>query len=150
MEPGPTFSPLQQMQFFSSKSNRGGADVYNEVDGVTGRITNVIQFLPQDPPSRVNSLRVRLSATAVGDNRIEIIFRFVKVRFNRFLMLPIPFTLVIPVPGPFLTRILFALRRKKRPPPAYFDVLYLDNDLRVQRTGQGNIFVQKRLPEKAV
>ena len=63
--------------------------------------------------------------------------------------LPLPFglrtTLTLPVPGPFLTRILFAFR-KKEPPKAIVDFLFLDDELRVQRTNQGNIFVQRRAP----
>ena len=49
------------------------------------------------------------------------------------------------MPGPFLTRILFAFR-KKEPPKAIGDFLFLDDELRVQRTNQGNIFVQRRAP----
>ena len=54
----------------------------------------------------------------------------------------------IPVPGPFITKVLGLLRRgpKDGPPPAYFDVLYLDDELRVHQTGQGNLFVQRRAP----
>ena len=63
--------------------------------------------------------------------------------------LPLPFglrtTLTLPVPGPFLTRILFAFR-KKEPPKAIVEFLFLDDELRVQRTNQGNIFVQRRAP----
>jgi len=54
-------------------------------------------------------------------------------------------TLTLPVPGPALTSVLFAFRKKK-PPQAYFEVIYLDNELRVHRTGQGNLFVQTRPP----
>lgn len=32
----------------------------------------------------------------------------------------------------------------KKPPQAYFDVLFLDEDLRVHKTGEDNIFVQVR------
>ena len=59
-------------------------------------------------------------------------------------------TLILPVPGPFLTRLLFLFRPSKRPPLAYFDVLYLDDDLRVHRTAQGNLFVQSRPPAPEV
>jgi hypothetical protein len=59
-------------------------------------------------------------------------------------------TIVIPVPGPFITRVLSLLGRgpKEGPPPAYFDVIYLDDELRVHVTGQGNLFVQRRAPWK--
>ena len=59
------------------------------------------------------------------------------------------------MPGPFITRILTLLRalaldkdgthgETVLPPPAYFDVLYLDANLRIHKTGQGNLFVQRR------
>ncbi len=93
-------------------------------------------------------------------------------------------TLAFPVPGPTITRLLFAFSkcaaihrlvvtarprhdlgaplgaalalcaplscdgmlaaRRKEVPRAYFDVLYLDETLRVHRTGQGNLFIQQR------
>ena len=52
-------------------------------------------------------------------------------------------TLTLPVPGPFLTRII-SFFTGKPVPTAYFDVLYLDADLRVHRTGQNATFVQRR------
>ena len=52
-------------------------------------------------------------------------------------------TLTLPVPGPFLTRLL-NLFSKRKLPPAFFDVLYLDDELRVHRTGQNATFVQRR------
>ena len=86
-----------------------------------------------------------LSATAVSPNRIELIFRRIRARLNLKLFgRRFGLTLVLPVPGPFLTRILFFFRPAKRPPPAYFDVLYLDEDLRVHKTAQGNLFVQRK------
>eukprot|EP00617_Octactis_speculum_P005795 CAMPEP_0185785714 /NCGR_PEP_ID=MMETSP1174-20130828/131139_1 /TAXON_ID=35687 /ORGANISM="Dictyocha speculum, Strain CCMP1381" /LENGTH=87 /DNA_ID=CAMNT_0028477923 /DNA_START=63 /DNA_END=326 /DNA_ORIENTATION=+ len=29
-------------------------------------------------------------------------------------------------------------------PPAYFDVLFIDDDIRVHKTGEGKIFIQRR------
>ena len=101
---------------FAPDSKRGGALVSNVVDGARGRITNCIDFLPRDhpafratrqvgtAPSPVESLRVRLSARAVSAVRVELVFRLVMVRLNRFFGLPLRFTLALPVPGPFITR----------------------------------------------
>jgi len=128
---------------FSANSSRGDARVYNSVDGVSGKLWNVIDFLGDKAP--LEQFRVRLSGKAVSPKRIEIVFRFVKARLRIFfgLRLPRPITLTIPVPGPFLTRILFFFTKKKAP-PAYFELLYLDEELRVHLTGQGNLFVQRR------
>jgi len=125
---------------FSNNTKRGDASVSNTVDAVKGRVWNCIDFLPsvEGPSSPVKQLRVRLSATATSATRIELVFRFVKVSFGRGR------TLTIPVPGPFLTRLLFLFQRSKEPPPAYFEILYLDDTLRIHRTGQGAYFVQER------
>jgi hypothetical protein len=77
--------------------------------------------------------------------RPRLVFRYVKPRINlRLFGRTVGLTLVIPVPGPFITRLVFFFRPKKKAPPAYFDVLYLDDDLRVHKTAQGNLFVQRR------
>ena len=137
---------------FSPESKRGGANVSNIVDAASGRTTNIIDFLPRDHPAfratrtvapkpPLESLNVVLKAKAVSPSRIELVFRFVKPRVK---ILGRYRTLIIPVPGPFITRILFFFRPRKKVPPAFFDVLYLDDDLRVHKTGQGNLFVQRR------
>ena len=99
-----------------------------------------------------------LAAAAIGAALAPGVLRKVATLFGGLLAtalaaklpaLPLPFglrtTLTLPVPGPFLTRILFAFR-KKEPPKAIVDFLFLDDELRVQRTNQGNIFVQRRAP----
>ena len=143
---------------FSPDSKRGGAIVSNIVDATSGKTTNIIEFTGSDHPafratrnpprpSPLDSLNVVLSATAVSASRIELVFRFVKPRINvKLFGRKLKLTLIIPVPGPFITRVLFFFRPKKKLPPAYFDVLYLDDDLRVHQTGQGNLFVQRRRP----
>ena len=49
------------------------------------------------------------------------------------------------VPATFLARLIFLFRPKIKPATPFFDLLYLDDELRVQKTGEGNVFVQKRL-----
>ena len=130
------------------------------VDAASGKTTNIIEFTARDhpafratrhtpPPPPLESLKVVLKATAVSPTRVELIFRWVRARLNvkLFGRWRVPLTLLLPVPGPFFTRLAFLFRRSKRPPPAYFDVLYLDDDLRVHKTGQGNLFVQQRTPK---
>jgi len=146
---------------FSRDSKRGGAVVSNLVDATSGRTTNIIEFTGSDHPafratrtpprpSPIESLKVILSATAISPSRIELVFRRVRARLRvRLFGLTFGLTLILPVPGPFLTRLLFLFRPKKAPPPAYFDVLFLDDDLRVHKTAQGNLFVQRRLPAAA-
>ena len=116
---------------------------------MTGRVWNVIDFLPAPnatAPPVLEQFRVRLSARAVSPTRVSLVFRLVKARLTKFFFLPLfgrRLTLTLPVPGPFLTRLISLLTRKPVP-QAYFDVLFLDEELRVHRTGQNATFVQRR------
>jgi hypothetical protein len=134
---------------FSPNSTRGDAQASNIIDAVRGRITNIIEFAPTNDgkPRTVDQLKVQLKATAESSTRISFRFKYVKVRLSRLFGIFLfgkHLTLTIPVPGPFLTRILCLLRRVEAPPKAYFDVVYLDSQLRIHKTGEGNIFVQGR------
>ena len=132
------------------------ATVSNRVDAKSGRTTNIIEFTGRDHPAfratrsgtkrpPLQSLNVVLACKAASPTRVELVFKYVKPRINLKLFgRSFGVTLVVPVPGPFLTRLLFLFRPRKKVPTAYFDVLYLDDDLRVHRTGQGNLFVQQR------
>jgi len=125
------------------------AKVGNEVDGRTGRVWNCIDFIAPEgatAPANPEQLRVQLAVRAVSNVRVALVFRLIKVRLTKFFFFPLfgrRLTLTLPVPGPFITRIL-TLFSKKEVPQAYFDVLYLDDELRVHKTGQGAIFVQQR------
>jgi len=124
---------------FSPNSKRGDAKVYNVIDGPSGTVTNFIDF------ASGAQFRVKLRASTSSTSRVNLVFRLVKISPPKKILGLIR-TITIPVPGPFITRVQQLLRRgpKKGIPPAYFDVLYLDEDLRVHRTGQGNLFVQRR------
>lgn len=133
---------------FSSNSTRGDAAVSNIVDAVAGTVTNCIDFKSGDGGTLpvLESLRVHLTAEAESDVRLALAFRFVKARITRFFGIPLGsrrLTLTLPVPGPFVTRILSFFTRKA-PPRPYFDIMFLDDTLRVHRTGEGNVFVQQR------
>ena len=95
--------------------------------------------------AQVATLRVRLSARAAGPKRLELTFKYVKVTFRKRL-LGLFKSILIPVPAAFITRVLFLFRPAKKPPVPFFDLVYLDADLRVQKTGEGNVFVQRRSP----
>ncbi|CAE7326887.1 Cbp20-A [Symbiodinium natans] len=129
---------------FTENSTRGTAKVCNVVDAVKGTVTNCIDFDSKD--AALESLRVRLTARPASPTRLDLAFRCVRARVTKFFGIPLGsrrLTLTLPVPGPFLTRVLSFFTRKP-PPQPYFDLLYLDDTLRVHRTGQGNLFVQQR------
>eukprot|EP00573_Skeletonema_grethae_P001470 CAMPEP_0201686622 /NCGR_PEP_ID=MMETSP0578-20130828/998_1 /ASSEMBLY_ACC=CAM_ASM_000663 /TAXON_ID=267565 /ORGANISM="Skeletonema grethea, Strain CCMP 1804" /LENGTH=303 /DNA_ID=CAMNT_0048170693 /DNA_START=41 /DNA_END=949 /DNA_ORIENTATION=- len=153
---------------FSKNSKRGSASVKNVVDACRGSITNVIDFQggssaeetdddDATPSAKkeplVKSLNVVIGAKAASKSRVGLQFKYAKVVFSRFFGLKQQWNLYIPVPAPLITRLIVFFSRvfrfgkkvdKKVPPKAYFDVLYLDDELRIQRTGEDNLFVQAK------
>lgn len=139
---------------FSKNSTRGYATVKNVVDATRGRITNVIDFPNnEEKPPLLKQLNVIIAATAMSKNRVELRFRYAKAVLTRFFCFKYQWNLYIPVPSPFITRIIVLLSRlikfgkgtkKSVPPRAYFDIVYLDDQLRIHRTGEDNLFVQAR------
>jgi hypothetical protein len=143
---------------FSKNSKRGSASVKNVVDASRGRITNVIEFqgisaednATSHEEPLVKQLNVVIAAKPAGKSRVELQFKYAKIVLSRFFGWKRQWNLYIPVPAPFLTRLIvffsrilrFGRKDKKVPPKAYFDVLYLDDELRIQRTGEDNLFVQ--------
>jgi PAP_fibrillin len=146
---------------FSKDSKRGAAKTQNIVDAKRGKITNVIDFqtLPDGTEPVLKQLQVIIKATALNAQRVQLDFQYAKVKLTKFFFLPLfgrTLTLYIPVPAAFITACIeffqrirqWVLRRKakgeKRTARGYFDVLFLDDQLRVHKTGQGNMFVQAK------
>lgn len=139
---------------FSKNSTRGAAKVQNIVNGKKGIITNVIDFETKEDGTEpvLKQLNVVIKATAVSPKRVGLQFRYAKAVLTKFLFWKVRWSLYIPVPGPFITRCIVFLSRifkfgrkgAKKVPKGYFDLLYLDEDLRVHKTGEDNIFVQAR------
>jgi hypothetical protein len=146
---------------FSKNSKRGSASVKNVVDASSGRITNVIDFQGSSTASDdatsheeplVKQLNVVIAAKPAGKSRVGLQFKYAKIVLSRFFGWKRQWNLYIPVPAPFITRLIvffsrifrFGRKDKKVPPKAYFDVLYLDDELRIQRTGEDNLFVQAK------
>mmetsp|Transcript_32207 Transcript_32207/g.48633 ORF Transcript_32207/g.48633 Transcript_32207/m.48633 type:complete len:293 (-) Transcript_32207:1139-2017(-) len=147
---------------FSKNSKRGSASVKNVVNACKGSITNVIDFQGESTADDettstkkaplVKQLNVVIGAKPASKSRVGLQFKYAKVVFSRFFGLKRQWNLYIPVPAPFITRLIvffsrifrFGRKDKKVPPKAYFDVLYLDDELRIQRTGEDNLFVQAK------
>ena len=149
---------------FNKNSTRGAARVQNVVNATKGTITNVIDFEPKEEEDGegglivteplLKQLNVVIKATPVNSKRVELQFRYAKLVFTRFFFLKkFRWSLYIPVPGPFITRCIVFLSRilrfgrkrgAKKVPKGYFDLLYLDDELRIHKTGEDNIFVQVR------
>lgn len=148
---------------FSKDSKRGASKIQNVVNAAKSRITNVIDF-EKDATTGVEpvlkQLNVIIKATAKSQKRVQLDFKYAKVVLTKFFFLPLfgrTLKLYIPVPATFVTRCIelvksvkrFFFRNKgegdeKRTTQGYFDILYLDHQLRVHKTGQGNLFVQTK------
>lgn len=139
---------------FSKNSTRGAARVQNIVNGKKGTITNVIDFETKEDGTEpvLKQLNVVIKAIPVSPKRVELQFKYAKAVLTKFLFFKLRWSLYIPVPGPFITRCIVFLSRilkfgrkgAKKVPKGYFDLLYLDENLRVHRTGEDNFFVQVR------
>jgi hypothetical protein len=141
---------------FSKNSTRGDAKAQNVVDASKGKITNIIDFCAKNGTEpALKQLNVVIKATAANKSRVELQFRYAKAILTKFFFIPLfgrTLPLYIPVPGPFITRIIvfvsrilrFGRKSAKKIPKAYFDVLYLDKDLRIHKTGEDNVFVQAK------
>uniref|UniRef100_A0A7S4T083 Plastid lipid-associated protein/fibrillin conserved domain-containing protein n=1 Tax=Ditylum brightwellii TaxID=49249 RepID=A0A7S4T083_9STRA len=136
---------------FSKNSTRGMARVQNVVNAKKGRITNVIDFEPKAdgslPP--LKQLNVVIKAKAEDKKRVGLVFKYAKAVLNKRIF-GRHIALYIPVPAPFITRLIVLLSRifkfgrggQKKVPKASFDVVYLDEFLRIHRTMDNNLFVQ--------
>lgn len=117
------------------------------IDAATGECTNFIELGSSAEGTKLpfDRLDITIQMTPLTDTRVRLDFQKGRVQNPNA---PIPafrdFRFQFPpaVFGDFLARL-----RGKDPliePPAFFDVLYIDNDLRAHRTGEGKIFVQQR------
>lgn len=121
------------------------------MNATIGTFTNIIEF--RENPGKVKGFQVVVEGNPVSDTKMELTFRRViidrrsRVGLNR---------IVIPLPNfKFLQR--FSRKKKERKMEEgvenipknssgpYFNMLYLDDEMRVHKTGDGNYFVQTRL-----
>jgi PAP_fibrillin len=117
------------------------------IDAQTGECINFIQLRNGDDDAKLpfDRLDITIQMTPLSDTRVRLDFLKGRVQ-NPNAPLPqlrdFRFQFPPAAVGDFVARL-----RGKNPsvePPAYFDVLYIDPDLRVHRTGEGKIFVQRR------
>ena len=126
------------------RSKRGDTVTSQNVNATTSLITNIIRF-PENK-GKLLGFDVVVRGERDGDRRLRLDFRRVVIhRRSRF---PRLFgTITVPLPR-FSVLERFTRREGQgagaRPGP-FFEVLYLDDDVRVHRTGEGNVFVQSRL-----
>lgn len=122
---------------------RGPATTLQIVNATTGIITNVIDF--NENKGKVKGFQVVIEANPTPlpnpTNRIDLVFRRINVdRRSRFL----PKLSITLAPLRLLGSIITKFRKIE---PPYLEVMYLDEDCRIHKTGDSNYFVQTRLYE---
>ena len=123
---------------FPENPKRGKAVTSQEIDATAGTFTNVVDF----EKGKTLGFRVVVAGKAVSDTEIELTFQRVVIfrngRFFKKIIFPIPTRLFR-----LINRISSRGKASKRGP--YFEILYLDDNLRMHKTGEGNWFIQSRL-----
>ncbi len=117
------------------------------IDARKGECVNFIQLSSASNDAKLpfDRLDITIRMTPLTDSRVRLDFLNGRVQ-NPNAPLPALRDFRFQFPPAAVGDFLVRLRGKnpKIEPPAYFDVLYIDNDLRAHRTGEGKIFVQQR------
>lgn len=122
----------------------GVGETFQEVR--EGVIVNVLEF---PAPSPLERIEVCLEGCEQQPARVGLVFDRVRTRWREpqwFAFWKRETELVFPRPGSFIAEVLARLTNADRESGAYFDVLFLDDELRIHRTKEGNVFIQTRLP----
>jgi hypothetical protein len=125
---------------------RGPATTMQYVNSTISTFTNVVDF--KENKGKVKGFRVVVEGKASNGTRVDLNFK--KVIIERRSKFPRLFgTVTIPLPSlGFLQRIAGSKDKDgQRSRGAYFNILYLDDEMRIHLTGDGNYFVQTRLYE---
>ena len=113
------------------------------IDAAAGQCVNYIYAEGENRP--FDQLEITIQMTALTPSRVRLDFQRGRA-LNENAPLPFLRDFGFSFPPAFVGDALAVLRGKdpKVEPPAYFDVLYIDNEVRCHRTGEGKIFVQMR------
>lgn len=149
-DPGSQAPPLEgvwKLRFTTAadatfKPGKRGAAVTTQIANATsGFFLNQIAF--PDNPGKVEGFTVFVKGTPMSDHRMALTFARVEVdRKSRAPRLFGKLTFWLPNLLPIVN---FFKRKDEHLSPPFFDVMYLDEDLRIHKTDQGNYFVQTRL-----
>lgn len=127
------------------KSAATGVEVTTgqSIDAAKGECVNFIALAGESRP--FDRLEITIRMTPLNERRVRLDFLTGKALNARA---PLPFLKEFGFSfPPAVVGDVLARARGKDPrvePQAYFDVLYIDESLRVHRTGQGKVFVQER------
>lgn len=113
------------------------------IDASTGKCLNYINATGEKRP--FDSLQITIQMTPLSPSRVRLDFQSGRAQ-NDNALLPFLKDVSFGFPPAFVGDVLARVRGKdpEVEPPAYFDVLYIDGDIRAHKTGEGKIFVQAR------
>lgn len=119
------------------------------IDAMKGECVNYIAFNgnnDNDRPPPFDRLDITIKLTPLNDKRVRLDFLRGRA-MNQNAPLPFLRDFEFSFPPAVVGDILATIRGKdpRIEPQAYFDILYIDDQLRVHRTGEGKIFIQERV-----
>jgi len=139
-----TTAPAQEVPREEEEKDGNIVKTYQSIDTKEGVIYNIIdRGLPE------KGLKIAVGAEPTRSDRVALDFRTIEAmndRFPRKVTLRFPprdFFRAITKISKFLTQEPYDELEFKE--LAYFDVLFLDDTLRIQRNSEGNIFVNSRI-----
>lgn len=127
---------------------RGPATTSQQVNATAGTLTNIIEFRQNNGTLR--NVNVVVEGERLSPTELELNFRRILITREprRWLAKKLLSRFTIPLPN-FKTLERFTRRKgreqERRTMKPGFEVLYLDEDLRIHKTTQGQVFVQSRL-----
>jgi len=113
------------------------------INAATGECVNFIKLSGDKKP--FDQLEITIKMTPLSDSRVRLDFLKGKV-LNEKAPLPFLRDFNFNFPPPGVSDFVAKLRGMDPnvEPQAYFDILYIDQQMRAHRTGEGKIFVQMR------
>ena len=134
---------------------RGPATTLQYVNSTIGTFTNIIEF--RENKGKVKGFQVVVEGKPVNDKRINLTFKRViidrrsRIGLNR-IVIPLPnfnflqrFSRKKNLPEEVSEELNIDTSTKKKREGPHFNMLYLDDEMRIHKTGEGNYFVQTRL-----
>lgn len=125
---------------------RGKATTMQYINGTEGTFTNVIDF--KENKGKVIGFRVVVEGKPINGTAVDLNFK--KVIIERRSKVPFLFgKITIPLPSLSILQKLGGSKDKNgnKSRGAFFNIVYLDDEMRIHITGDGNYFVQTRLYE---
>mmetsp|Transcript_15178 Transcript_15178/g.18478 ORF Transcript_15178/g.18478 Transcript_15178/m.18478 type:complete len:252 (-) Transcript_15178:86-841(-) len=115
------------------------------INAAKGECVNFIQLSGDDEKRPFDQLEITILMTPLTEKRVRLDFQNGRALNERA---PLPFLkdFRFSFPPPSFNDFVARVRGldPKVEPQAYFDVLYIDDEIRAHRTGEGKIFVQMR------